>query len=89
MLCGAVQSIPGEASGCFLMAAGDTSCCLRLLTLSLMVPCSHYPTFLLVAEHVVTIALCWVCLLSLFYRPIWPCLLLPLKQKQISPAEAE
>lgn len=71
------------------MAAGDTSCGLRLLTLSLMVPCSHYPTFLLVAEHVVIIALCWVCLLSLFYRPIRPCVLLPLKQKQISAAEAE
>lgn len=71
------------------MAAGDTSCALRLLTLSLMVPCSHYPTFLLVAEHVVITALCWICLLSLFYRPVWPCLLLPLKQKQISTAEAE
>lgn len=68
MLCGAAQSIPVEAPGCSPMAAGDTSCGLGLLMLSLMVPWSHYNTFLLVAEHTVIIALCWVCLLSLFFQ---------------------
>lgn len=89
VLCGAVQPIAVEAPGCSPMAAGDTSCGLGLLVLSLMIPCSHYPTFLLVAEHAVVIGLCWVCLPSLFYRPVWPCSLLPLKQKQMSAAEAE
>lgn len=84
----ATQSLQVESLVCCPMAARDVSCSLRLPRLSLLVPCLYYPAFLLVAEHAV-IALCWGCLLSFSYRPIWPCLLLPLKQKQISAAKAE